>query len=95
MSGDGRYYPAVGNTPLPMPPEATLHAPGSPGKIAVMTWRFEHGFSVFHPDDAREVDLRFSGEPRRSHAGHAQAANPRPLVAADVPVRTDKSNNAS
>ena len=42
----------LGNETPPMPPEATTHLPGSVGKYRVLCWRAEHGFHLYHPDDA-------------------------------------------
>lgn len=42
----------VAQTPRPAD-IPTTHAPGTPGKLAVMRWRDDHGQQVFHPLDAR------------------------------------------
>lgn len=39
-------------TPPPLPPEPTSHAPGSPERIEVMRQRVAAGFAAVHPQDA-------------------------------------------
>lgn len=36
---------------LPLAPETTLAMPGTEEKVAVMAWRAQNGFAIFHPDD--------------------------------------------
>jgi hypothetical protein len=38
----------------PPPPWATIHLPGSLGKLIVLEWRRANGFQLWHPDDAAE-----------------------------------------
>lgn len=40
-------------TSLPIAPRPTRHAPGSTERIDVYAWRAAHGYSVFHPHDAK------------------------------------------
>lgn len=39
----------------PPPPEPTGAEPGSPEKIAVLIWRAEMGFALWHEDDERFI----------------------------------------
>lgn len=48
-----RKYPE-----LPLSPHATTHRAGSDGKLEVMRQRVLGGFSVFHPDDSKLVNLQ-------------------------------------
>lgn len=45
----------LGNTAggLPLPPEPTTAAPGTPEKMAAMGQRAKDGYAIFHPADAR------------------------------------------
>jgi hypothetical protein len=42
--------------PMDIPPEPTKFLPGTPEKIAVLTWRVENGYLLWHPDDAVRDD---------------------------------------
>jgi hypothetical protein len=38
-------------------PRPTLYLPGTPEKVAVMKWRYEMGYQIFHPMDATYEDM--------------------------------------
>src|SRR4051812_36059958 len=49
--------PEPGKPSLPLPPCPTDAMPGSAEKIAVLKWRMEKGYLLWHPGD-RRIDLR-------------------------------------
>lgn len=75
---------------LPLPPRPTRHPPGTEGRLVVMAWRTEHGYALWHPDDAR-LDTGAADTDRLAIAGH-NSRNGQPLrrQAAVVERRYDR-----
>ena len=74
----GGYGGQKGTNPgrQPLPARPTRHAPGTPGKVAVMAARVKAGEQLFHPDDgpppcptADDRLAAFLGELARRRAG--------------------------
>lgn len=65
----------------PLPPFATSHPPGTLMKIEIMAWRFQNGFHLHHPDDAK-----VTGNPKLLARQLTRDQDNRPIHPDDVKV---------